>query len=108
MSCLHALPSFLVHLCGLLCVSLKKGTPFGSMVIHSGPLSNWGYGPAPFQLEIWIGPLCTSSYAPCATEEGEGREGLAKVRRMSHLPLLKGVLRVPTLEKLTHWGWEIG
>ena len=38
MSCLHALPSFRVHLCVLLCMSLKKGTSFGAMVIHSGTL----------------------------------------------------------------------
>ena len=39
MSCWHVLPSFLVHFCVLLCMSLKKGTFFGAMVIHSGPLS---------------------------------------------------------------------
>ena len=27
------------------------------MVIHWGPLSSWGYGLAPFQLGIWIGPF---------------------------------------------------
>ena len=37
MSSLHALPSFLVHLCVLLCMSLNEGTQFGGMV-------------APFQL----------------------------------------------------------
>ena len=38
MTCLHAWPSFLVHLCVLLCMSLRKGTRFGAMVIHSGTL----------------------------------------------------------------------
>ena len=47
MSCLHALPSFLVHLCVLLCMSLKNGYPF------------WCYGDntfgSPFRLGIWTG-----------------------------------------------------
>ena len=60
MSCLHALLSFLVDECVLLCMSLKKGTPFGAMVIHLGPLSSWGFGLAAFQLGIWTGPLCAS------------------------------------------------
>ena len=75
-----------MHLYGLLaCLALisrafvcvvvhitRKRYPFGAVVIHSGPLCVWGYGPAPFQLGIWIGPLCAFSYAPCATDEGEG------------------------------------
>ena len=34
-TCMHAQPSFRVHLCVLLCLSLKKGTYFSAMVIHS-------------------------------------------------------------------------
>ena len=75
LACLALISSAFV--CGVV-MSLKKGTPFGAVVIHSGPLSGWGYGPAPFQMGIWIGPLCASYYAPCATEQGEGREGLAR------------------------------
>ena len=46
----------------------QKGYPF------------WCYGDtfgSPFRLGIWPGPLC-AFYAPYATEEGEGIEGLAK------------------------------
>ena len=67
MSYLHALPSFLVHLCVLLRIvsyrfvvstqHLNLDSEYERMVIHSGPLSSWGYGLAPFRLGIWIGPF---------------------------------------------------
>ena len=75
--------SLVIHLYeSLACLALISSA-FVCVVVHVAQKGYpfWCYGDtfgSPFQLGIWTGPLCTSSHAPCATEEGEGREGLAK------------------------------
>ena len=78
-SCLHALPSFLVQLCVLLCILCCS---FMVSIKNLGldvPLSGWGYGLAPFQLDIWTAPFpigdmdWTLSFVPLMCTQREFR-----------------------------------
>ena len=69
-----------MHLYELLACLALISSAFVCVVVHVTQKGYpfWCYGDAfgsPFWLGVWTGPLC---YAPCAADEGEGREGLAK------------------------------
>ena len=61
MSCLHALPPFLVYWCVLFCILSYRFVVSIKILDLDWPLSGWGYGMAPLAY-IMISAMASSPY----------------------------------------------
>ena len=110
-----------MHLYELLSCFALISSPFVCVLVHvtQAGYPFWCYGDtlgSPFRLGTRTGRFSVgdmewtflrSSYALVPRKKVK-QEKPCQVRPLLHLPLLKGVLAVPSIAKQTCWMWEVG